>query len=197
MSKIIFLNGCGSAGKTSIARAIQHLSSAPWLTFGIDTFISMTPYPSQGKENAEYFSFVPGTNARGPTMRFEGKPKGAQLFGLMPDFANMLATRGNNVIIDEVLFDDVQVKSYIKSLSKHTVYFVGILCDLPVMQEREILRRDRSVGLSNDQIDRVHKGLREYDLTVDTSLGSIFDSAKKILQFVENNPDPQGFINMH
>ncbi|WP_410521513.1 phosphotransferase-like protein [Candidatus Tisiphia endosymbiont of Metellina segmentata] len=43
MSKIIFLNGCGSAGKTSIARAIQYLSKDSWLTFGIDTFISMIP----------------------------------------------------------------------------------------------------------------------------------------------------------
>ncbi|WP_394355839.1 phosphotransferase-like protein [Candidatus Trichorickettsia mobilis] len=45
MSKIIFLNGCGSSGKTSIVRSIQHLSNDLWLTFGIDTFISMTPFP--------------------------------------------------------------------------------------------------------------------------------------------------------
>lgn len=43
MSKIILLNGAGSSGKKSIARAIQHLSDEQWLTFGVDTFIEMTP----------------------------------------------------------------------------------------------------------------------------------------------------------
>ncbi len=43
MSKIIFLNGCGSVGKTSIARSIQHLSKDSWLTFGVDSFINMMP----------------------------------------------------------------------------------------------------------------------------------------------------------
>jgi chloramphenicol 3-O phosphotransferase len=92
MSKIIFLNGCGSSGKTSIARSIQHLSNDLWLTFGIDTFISMTPYPSDDKKEAGYFSFVPGKNDRGCTMRVQIDHKGDQLFGVMPDFANLLAS---------------------------------------------------------------------------------------------------------
>ncbi|WP_342278409.1 phosphotransferase-like protein [Candidatus Tisiphia endosymbiont of Myopa tessellatipennis] len=200
MSKIIFLNGCGSAGKTSIARAIQYLSKDSWLTFGIDTFISMTPLPcsSYDKPDARYFTFVPGINDRGSTMRVETKPKGKQLFGLMPDFANLLASRNNNLIIDEVLFEDACLKSYIKSLNGYIVYFVGVFCDLSVMQEREILRCDRAIGLSNDQIDRVHAGsLREYDLTVDTTSKSPFEIAKQILDFVEENPMPQGFMTMH
>jgi chloramphenicol 3-O phosphotransferase len=41
MSRIIFLNGCSSAGKTSISKAIQELSDTPWLHIGIDTFIGM------------------------------------------------------------------------------------------------------------------------------------------------------------
>ncbi|MFU7501183.1 MAG: chloramphenicol phosphotransferase CPT family protein [Candidatus Tisiphia sp.] len=198
MSKIIFLNGCGSAGKTSIARAIQYLSKDSWLTFDIDTFISMLPHSPDDKPDARYFTFVPGMNDRGPTMRVETKPKGEQLFGLMPDFANLLASRNNNLIIDEVLFEDACLKSYIKSLNGYIVYFVGVFCDLSVMQEREILRCDRAIGLSNDQIDRVHAGsLREYDLTVDTTSKSPFEIAKQILAFVEENPMPQGFMTMH
>ncbi|UCM92966.1 MAG: chloramphenicol phosphotransferase CPT family protein [Rickettsia endosymbiont of Cimex lectularius] len=198
MSKIIFLNGCGSAGKTSIARAIQYLSKDSWLTFGIDTFISMLPHSPDDKPDARYFTFVPGMNDRGPTMRVETKPKGEQLFGLMPDFANLLASRNNNLIIDEALFEDACLKSYIKSLNGYIVYFVGVFCDLSVMQEREILRCDRAIGLSNDQIDRVHAGsLREYDLTVDTTSKSPFEIAKQILAFVEENPMPQGFMTMH
>ncbi len=197
MSKIIFLNGCGSAGKTSIAKSIQYLSKESWLTFGVDSFIDMIPYSPDYKVSTEYFTFVPGRNDRGLTMRVESGAKGKQLFGVMPDFANLLASRGNNIIIDEVLFDDSCLKSYIKILSSYSVYFVGVFCDLSVMQEREILRDDRAIGLSNDQIDRVHaSSLREYDLTVDTTSRTAFKNAKQILEFVENNPVPQGFMTM-
>ena len=60
---------------------------------------------------------------------------------------------------DEVLFDENAVKAYAKHLQDHIAYYIGVFCDLEVMQEREILRRDRCIGLSNDQIDRVHQGV--------------------------------------
>jgi len=195
MSKIILLNGAGSSGKTSIARAIQHLSSEQWLTFGVDTFIEMTPYSSPGKDG-EYFAFVPGENDRGPIMRVESKPTGDKLFGVMADFALLLANRGNNIIIDEVLFNDQQLKLYVDKLAEHNVYFVGVKCNLAIMQEREYLRRNRDVGLSNHQFDRVHSGTREYDLTADTSHSSVFNVAREIIDFIDSNKNPQGFNNM-
>ena len=67
MSKKILLNGAGSSGKTSLVSSIQYLSNEQWLTFGVDTFIEMTPYPPPGKDG-EYFAFVPGENERGPLM---------------------------------------------------------------------------------------------------------------------------------
>jgi chloramphenicol 3-O phosphotransferase len=195
MSKVILLNGVGSSGKTSIARSIQHLSSEQWLTFGIDTFIEMTPYPAPSK-NAEYFDFTPGENSRGPTMKVESKDNGKKLFGAMADVAALLANRGNNLIIDEVLLDDPHLQSYVEKLHDHTVYFIGVYCNLSIMQEREFLRGNRVLGLSNDQYDRVHNGIREYDLTVDTSNRSIFEIAQAIITFIDAEKDPQGFYKM-
>lgn len=195
MSKIILLNGAGSSGKTSITRSIQYLSNEQWLTFGVDTFIEMTPYPSLGKDG-EYFDFVPGENKHGPLMSVKSKPHGDKLFGAMADFAHMLGSRGHNLIIDEILFNDKQLRSYVDKLADHTVYFIGVKCDLAIMQEREYLRRDRALGLSNDQFDRVHTGTKEYDLTVDTSNEPVFDVTKAIITFIENNPNPGGFNNL-
>ena len=155
----------------------------------------MTPYPSHGKDG-EYFDFVPGENERGPLMSVKSKPTGDKLFGAMPDFAHMLGSRGNNLIIDEVLFNDKQLKSYVDKLADHTVYFIGVKCDLAIMQEREYLRRDRALGLSNDQFDRVHTGTREYDLTVDTSNTSVFNVAKQIINFIDQNKEPKSFCEM-
>jgi chloramphenicol 3-O phosphotransferase len=146
MSKIILLNGVGSSGKTSIARSIQHLGKEPWLAFGVDTFIEMMPYPSPGKAG-EYFSFASGENIQGPLMRFESTDIGNKLFGVIADFAELLANHENNLIIDEVLCDDEDLKPYVEKLAKHKVYFIGVMCDLPIAQEREYLRQDKGLGV--------------------------------------------------
>jgi chloramphenicol 3-O phosphotransferase len=195
MSKIILLNGCGSAGKTSIARSIQYLSCESWLTFGIDTFIEMILFQKE-EGRSRYFDLIPGKNERGLTMRAEKRPEGEKFFSIISRFADLLASNDNNLIIDEILLGDVEVKAYLNTLQNHTVYFVGVFCDLAKMQEREILRRDRAIGLSNDQIDRVHAGLREYDLSVDTTHATAFEVARQILDFIEHNQAPQGFAKM-
>jgi len=190
MSKIIFLNGCGSSGKTSIAKAIGHESPELGLSFGVDTFINMIPF---GRIDP-YLKFIPGQNERGPTCYAESGAEGGKLFRVMPQFAEMLATYGNNLIIDEVLFDENALKAYVYHLKAHTVYYIGVFCDLAVMQEREVLRRDRCIGLSNDQIDRVHQGaLNSYDFKVDTTAISPFEAARLILKFVDDNPVPKAF----
>jgi chloramphenicol 3-O phosphotransferase len=159
----------------------------------------MAPNQQSGfnyQDSAGYLNFLPGQNSRGPTLRAEYGQRSDQLFGLMPEFTKLLANRGNNIILDEVLFDDTHLQSYLKELSQHIVYFIGITCDLKTMQEREILRKDRGIGLSNDLIDRVHSGMREYDLMIDTTLSSPFENANCIFEFIKANPDPQGFVKM-
>ena len=203
MSKIILLNGTSSSGKTSIARSIQYLSNEHWITFGIDTFYAMLPYVLPGREN-ESFDLVPGENERGPLMTINWKPAfksaNSKFFGAMADFTHMLGSRGYNLIIDEVFINsndsNKRLKSYVDKLVDHTVYFIGVKCDMAILQEREYLRQDRMIGMSNNQFDRVHTGTREYDLTVDTSNASVFDVAKEIITFIENNSKPNGFNNM-
>lgn len=190
MSKIIFLNGSSSSGKSSIAKAIGHESPELWLSFGVDTFIDMIPFGRQ----EPYLKFILGQNDHGPTCYAESGSEAGKLFSVMPQFAEMLADRGNNLIIDEVLFDEEALKAYAQQLKAHTVYYIGVFCDLAVMQEREILRRDRCIGLSNDQIDRVHQGvLNSYDFKVDTTAISPFEAALLILKFVDDNPSPKAF----
>ncbi len=144
-----------------------------------------------------YFKFTPGVNELGNTMRVESGPNSHQLFGTIPNFAQLLANEGNNLIIDEVLLDDESLISYAKKLSKHRVYYIGIFCDLEIMQMREILRRDRDIGLSNDQLTRVHQGLRtDYDFQIDTSNISPFEAARQILGYVERNVNPRSFKDL-
>jgi chloramphenicol 3-O phosphotransferase len=190
---ITLFNRPGSAGKTAIAKAIQHESPDLWLTFGIDTFIDMIP----ADRHDACFTMIPGQNQRGPTMHVASGPEGENLFGVMPKFAEMLASRGHNLMIDEVLLDQEALKAYAQHLRAYTVYYIGIVCDLAVMQGRERLRGDRCIGLSNDQMDRVHHGvLGVYDFTVDTTVICPVESARRILQFVDDVPVPRAFKSL-
>jgi len=47
IARIILLNGAGSAGKSSIAKALQTLTEAPFLHVQMDTFLDMMPEPLQ------------------------------------------------------------------------------------------------------------------------------------------------------
>jgi chloramphenicol 3-O phosphotransferase len=43
MPQIVFLNGASSAGKTSIAKALQDLTDEPFMLLGLDTCFAMVP----------------------------------------------------------------------------------------------------------------------------------------------------------
>jgi len=195
---IIFLNGCSSAGKSTIAKAIQHLSAKPWLLIGVDTFFQMMPsdYVGFGDKADQGFQFIPERDELGPLMRIQNGPLGEAIVKTMPKVIRGLAEDKFDLIVDEVVFGDEGMKRYAQTLSGEKVYFVGVICDLPTLQEREILRGDRAIGLGRDQVNRAHAADRFYDLTVDTTTTSAFESAKKILKLIDENPSPQGFIRM-
>lgn len=193
MSTIIFLNGCGSAGKSSIAKSIQHLSNEAWLHFSLDMFVDMMPnkYMPFNEKASEGFEFIPSQNEHGQVITIKQGAYGQEVFACMPPSAALLADAGHNLIIDEVLLGDETFKNYARALQKHRIYFIGVFCSLEVMQEREFLRGDRVVGLSNGQINEVHNGLRDYTLKVDTTHNSPFKIAKEILQFIDKHPHPK------
>src|SRR4051812_2335802 len=106
MNKVIFLNGPSSAGKTSIARAIQHLSQEPWLTFGIDDCLNAMPdkYVGSGEKATEGFHFVSDTDKEGfPITKVKTGPYGEKVSNLAPKIVELLADNGFNVIVDEVI----------------------------------------------------------------------------------------------
>ncbi len=195
---IIFLNGVSSSGKTSIGRALQYLCDKPLLLFGIDDFFLMMPkqYLEFGPKAAKGFPFERRHDQEGTLIHVD-QPKegtfGDKVMKIMPHLVVDMAAEGIDVIVDEVLLEDENLRTYVQALKNYTVYFVGVYCSLKIMEEREILRGDRPVGLSRDQINRVHGPTRIYDMTVDTTITSAFDCAQHILDFTHHTVHPVGF----
>jgi chloramphenicol 3-O-phosphotransferase len=64
-------------------------------------------------------------------------------------------------------------------LKNHQVYYVKVNCELPTMEEREMLRGDRAWGLARDQFAKMKKldEVWKYDLEVDTTVTNPFANA--------------------
>ncbi len=189
---IIFLNGASSSGKTTVAKALQHLYPTPLLLLGIDTFFNMLPseYVGFGPKSNEGFQFINETQSGKNIVAVKTGFYGQKLENSSAKLINLLADDGHNIILDEVILEKESLIKYCHSqLSLQTVYFIGIKCDIATIEEREILRDDRALGLGHAQFQIVHNSAYKYDLVIDTTSNSAFKCAKEILDFIDKNPN--------
>jgi chloramphenicol 3-O phosphotransferase len=189
MSKVIFLNGCSSAGKSLIVKAIQHLSDECWLNFGFDIFFKAMPfkYLPLGKKAEEGIQFVSREDEKDPTTEARSGKHGEELAKSIPKIFKLLADDGHYLILDEVIWEEEEMENYALILKNHEVYFVKVACKLELAVEREIIRGDRVWGLARDQYTKIEDLKWKYDLQIDTSQLTPFESAKKILELVQKS----------
>lgn len=192
---IIFLNGVATSGKTSIIHELQKQANFPLLKLGVDNFLDMIPadYYGWGPKAKDGIQFVREEDENGPITRVYNGDFGRAILHTIPPVIAKISARNLNVACDEVLFHDYYLKEYTKAFKNLDAYCIGIHCDLEELIRREQKRGGYSVGLGRDQINKVHSPTRFYDLEVDTTHTSSADCAKQILNFIEANPNPEGF----
>lgn len=174
--RIVILNGVGSAGKTSIVKALQEMLGKPFLHVSMDVFCEMLP-PAYF-DHPDGFQFVPHVTADGPSVEIRTGPAGARLMDGMRHAIAALAASGCDLIVDDVMLGEEHL-AYRHLLAGYRVHWVGIHAGLAVLEERERRRGDRMIGLARWQFDRVHAG-KIYDLEIDTGLASAQDCARQI-----------------
>jgi chloramphenicol 3-O phosphotransferase len=177
MSVVVLLNGVGSAGKTSIARAIQIQASRPFLNMQMDAFLEMMPPRWLGHPDGWVFETIE-QDGRPAVVVHSGAPFGTAIRGMRRAIAAM-ADAGNHVVVDDVFWGD-ELADYRALLATHDFKAVGVVAPLDVLERRERERGDRAIGLARWQFDRVHAGAA-YDLTVDTSAASPEACARQII----------------
>ncbi len=195
--RIILLNGTGSAGKTSIARALQVLCPTPLLHLGMDLFyvevcppqflfrfVPLREDPGLVEEAPESVRFLAQADpAVGTALVLP--PFGRQLLSGMHHTVATLAALGNDVVVDHVLWYTPWLRECVALWQPFSVFFVGVHCPLPTLEARELARGDRSVkGAVRWQYSRVHQHDQQalpYDLTVNTGRTSARECAEQIL----------------
>ncbi|ACI50379.1 Chloramphenicol phosphotransferase family protein [Gluconacetobacter diazotrophicus PA1 5] len=162
---VIILNGVGSVGKSSVARALQGLLDRPFLHVAMDDFVSMLP--PRMLDHPDGMQFVPETRDGHPSIAIRGGAVMARAMRGMRHAVAAMAGQGNDLIVDDVMLDAADARDYRALLAGCVVHLVGLFAPLAILEARERARGDRRIGLARWQYDRVHRGMA-YDLELDT-----------------------------
>ena len=176
-TQVIILNGVGSVGKSSMARALQEVAARPLLHVQMDAFLDMVPPRLIGHRDGIIFE---ATTERGlPCVVIHSGPVMRRTMLGMRHAIAAMAAQGNSLIVDEVLIGPDAEAEYRDLLAPYDVRFVGLFAPLAVIEARERARGDRLIGLARWQYPRVHAG-RVYDLEIDTAAASPQDCAGRV-----------------
>ena len=158
---VVILNGTSSAGKTSIARALQQRSARPFLHASLDTFTDMFLWSAISDSETRRRCHTVGV---------------ANFHRSLP----ILAAGEFPVVVDHVFERTEWYEDCRAALTGKTQLWVGVNCPLEIVRAREAARPDRRKGLAEFQFGRVHESI-SYDLEVDTSAFSSEACADQIL----------------
>ncbi len=178
ITQIVLLNGVRSAGKSSIARALQAVAHDYYLHVEMDVFHRMMPAASFGRTDGLIFETIQQNGK--PVVAVHQGPMAMRAMRGMRRAIAAMASQGNNMIVDEVILGPERIE-YAELLAPFEVFMVGVFAPLDVLEAREALRPDRQAGLVRWQHGRVHKDMN-YDLEVDTSAATPAACASLIQQ---------------
>lgn len=192
---IIFLNGTSSAGKTSIARALQDRTETPLLLVGIDTLFDMLPPRFVGETSASALGYQ-YTMKNGVLDHIALGPYAKRLVKATVPVVQALLACGNDIVIDEILFAGEGrdfLHAYAEAFVGHCAYFIKVDCPLPVLEDREQKRADRHRGLARLQYEAVHAHGFAYDYTVRTDRTTPEVCAEQIITYMQQQQNPTAF----
>lgn len=199
--RIVLLNGSSSAGKTSLAHAIQLAMEDPWHHVALDQYRDGMPGQYRGMNAPAGTRGHDGLNVAPASVRGElvteirfGAMGRRMLRGMHRAIA-AFASVGNNVIVDDILFDADLLNDYLLALQDYQVLFVGVRCALDVVEERERTRLGRFPGTAHSHFVEVHAhGC--YDVEVDTARFSAVECARVVRARLLTNTAPQAFSRL-
>ncbi len=149
--KIIFLHGASSAGKSTIAAALQNVIEEPFWRISIDHIRDAGILPTKRIDSGE----------------FQWWDMRGQFFAGYHGSLAAYADAGNNLILEHIL-DTQGWHADLRTLfDPFDLFFVGVHCSLPELIRRERARGDRPAGSAERDYRTIHRGLL-YDLQINS-----------------------------
>jgi len=169
--KIIYLNGVGGAGKTTLSRKLQESLSTPFYWLSFDYFLNISPERYLKNQNKEALAIM---------------HKSASM---MPHTVKSFSDNGFNVIADGIYLErDNLLDGCVEVLHEYPVMFVHVTCPLEELyrratEERGIINPENNIHWQLSEL--IPKDADIYDITVDTTKEDCVDKIIRLLDYPE------------
>jgi chloramphenicol 3-O phosphotransferase len=170
--QVIILNGCSSAGKTTLARALQQRLPRQYLNFSLDSVLNGLP-PS----DLAALQLGEPIQRRGHDF--------AQLVRAYHYAIPGLLQAGCPLILDNAWCERAEKRELLTELAGYRILLVGLHCDLAELQQRELARGDRPPGMAQWEYSRVHQEI-SYDIELYTTGISAEMNADKVYSYIQD-----------
>ena len=191
IGNVIVLNGTSSAGKTTLAKAIQTTADEPYQLFAFDQFRDGLPDRYRGLNSPEGSPGYAGLNVvaapdDGIVKAFIklGTHALTMLHGMHQAIASFART-GHHVIVDHYVNHPDAADDLVSTFADLNTTLVRVICDRPELLRRESLRPGRFPGTAETQREIMNECFK-YDLTVDSTHTSATALAREVLTHVAN-----------
>lgn len=188
--QVIYLNGPSSAGKTTLAKALQDILDPPFLHIGIDRVIGMMPERINNWEGGPAplgYSWRESKDHEGkPIHLLQMGPFARKMSDTYLQIVTLLARLGHSLIIDDVSLDKADSTRWSQFFQEFRVLRVGLKVPLSILEEREKARGNRMLGSARGQFHSIEFD-ETYDLLIDSSSLSLQECADLILKKMTAN----------
>ena len=192
--KVILLNGCSSAGKTTLALELQAISNEPFQHIALDHFRDGLPpglrglNSPKGDPGSRGLNVVPEIKNGKRVTNIKFGDYGEEVLKVMRRAVSQLASAGCSVVVDDILFEKEYLLDYAKVLEPSSSWLVAVRCNIETVRYREAKRAGRFPGTADSHFESIHDHGVAYDMEVDTSRKSATNLAKEIIDGMKVSP---------
>ncbi|MCW3060298.1 MAG: chloramphenicol phosphotransferase [Capsulimonas sp.] len=188
IGRVLFLQGASSAGKSTLATALQRNLDEYWWALEADDITRMQPTG----ERTGWWEPTPEERSH-PSWNDD-----LRLSHWLSGYFGCLATiarTGSNVIAVGGWLQTSWLRELAATLEGIDSLCVGVFCPLDELERREIARGDRRPGYARSHYDIVHTHT-PYDVHVDTALQTTDESVASIKMALASPPELPFFAHI-
>ena len=190
-ANVIVLNGTSSAGKTTLAKAIQYVAETPYQILSFDQFRDGLPDRFRGLNSPDDTTGAQGINV--VAERLNGEIKTYIRFGdhlqqvmhAMHQSVLAFIESDQNVILDHFVNNAITANNLMMVLANVNRILVQVTCEPDELLHREQSRPGRFPGTAETQRALMSDCL-DYDLSVDSTHTDPISLANQVLEYIAN-----------